>query len=503
MNSTVALEGLYRVSQALARSLDPRVTLREVLAILADVGLERGLIGVLESDGAAIAIGALHGEQPHVYADVRYALGEGVLGQVYESGQTLFIAHPQRDARFLDRLGIYDLNRPFVAVPIRSSGETVGVLAGQPHNDAGETLVRFLEMIANLIGQHVRLATEVGEEKQHLAEERDALRRRLRNQYGFDNLVGRSHMMRRVFEQLRLVAKWNTTVLIRGETGTGKELVANAIHFHSPRAQGPLVRLNCAALPEALLETELFGHERGAFTGAVSQRKGRFELAHGGTLFLDEIGEISATFQVKLLRILQEGEFERVGGTRTLKVDVRVIAATHRDLEALVAEGRFREDLYYRLNVMTIRIPPLRERLEDIPDLAQYLVARIAKQQGRALSLRDDAVRKLMQHHWPGNVRELENCLERAAVLSENGVIDATLVQFDEWRTGAGKRNSAATSQAAPLPSLEDAGDERTRIIAALERSGWVQAKAARLLGMTPRQIAYRIQKLNIEIKAL
>jgi Nif-specific regulatory protein len=303
--------------------------------------------------------------------------------------------------------------------------------------------------------------------------------------------------MKLVFTQARQVAKWNTTVLIRGETGTGKELIAGAIHYNSPRAAGAFVKLNCAALPENLLESELFGHERGAFTGAVASRKGRFEQADGGTLFLDEIGEVSGSFQAKLLRILQEGELERVGGSRTLKVDVRVMAATHCDLESAVEAGRFREDLYYRLNVMPIYVPPLRERDEDIPEIVHFLAGRIGKRQGRELSVTDSAIRLLLLHNWPGNVRELENCLERAAVMSDSGVIDRDLILL----SGIEERVTSARSVSDDVDLSSPELDERERVIAALEQAGWVQAKAARLLNMTPRQIAYRIQTLNIKVR--
>ena len=332
--------------------------------------------------------------------------------------------------------------------------------------------------------------------------------------------------MRRVFDQVRMVSKWNTTVLLRGETGTGKELIANAIHYHSPRSNGAYVRLNCASLPENLLESELFGHEKGAFTGAVSSRRGRFESADGGTIFLDEIGEISPAFQAKLLRVLQEGELERVGGTRTMKVDVRVIAATHRDLEAAVDAGEFREDLYYRLNVMPIVLPALRDRMEDIADLAHFLAGRIGELQGRRLSLTEGAIRRLSQYSWPGNVRELENCLERASVMSESGTIEADLILIDRYReTGASSTHSphsphspstlpassfdtglnrSASPLSYPTGAVTDNDlDERSRVISALEQAGWVQARAARILGMTPRQIAYRILTLNIEVKKI
>jgi Nif-specific regulatory protein len=357
-------------------------------------------------------------------------------------------------------------------------------------------------MVANLIGQAVRLAGMVDDERRELREERDKLRRVVRGKHGFDSIIGHTDAMKLIFDQVRQVAKWNTTVLIRGESGTGKELVADAIHYNSPRARNVFIKLNCAALPDNLLESELFGHEKGAFTGASAQRKGRFEQADGGTLFLDEIGDISPTFQAKLLRVLQEGEFERVGGSRTLKVDVRIIAATNRDLETEVKAGDFREDLYYRLNVMPIHMPSLNERIEDVPDLARFLVAKIAKMQGRELRITDSALRVLMRHSWPGNVRELENCLERAAVMSEQGVIDRDVIHLAGLDVGVADQDPAPSSAPSPMVDLDDPNlDERERVIAALEEAGWVQAKAARLLNMTPRQIAYRIQTLNIRVR--
>jgi len=355
-----------------------------------------------------------------------------------------------------------------------------------------------MEIVARLLAQTVRLVVNI-EDGQEVVDERDELRREVRAKYGFENMVvGHTASMRRVFDQVRRVAKWNSTVLILGESGTGKELIASAIHYNSPRAHQPLVRLNCAALPETLLESELFGHEKGAFTGAVKQRKGRFEQADGGTLFLDEIGEISPMFQAKLLRVLQEGELERVGGTQTVKVNVRIVAATNRDLEHEVEQGKFREDLYYRLNVMAIRVPPLRERSGDIPELAEFLLDKIARQQGRTLKLTDSALRLLMSHRWPGNVRELENCLERSAIMSEDGTISRDVVSL------TGLDHDA--TPLAPVPEVDladDSLDDRERVIAALEQAGWVQAKAARLLGMTPRQIAYRVQTLNIHMRKI
>ncbi len=505
------LAALFEVSSVLSRSLNLRETLREVLGVLHERSrLSHGMVCLVDDERGELLISAIHGSDAAALERVRYQRGEGVLGRILSTNEAWILPRIADEPRFLDRLNVYDATLPFIGVPIRvGNSGAIGVFAAQP--PAGAELLaeraRFLEMVANLIGQAVRLARTVEAEQQALREERDKLRREVKGSHGFDSIIGRANAMRLVFEQVRQVAKWNTTVLIRGESGTGKELIANAIHYNSPRARAAFIKLNCAALPDNLLESELFGHEKGAFTGAVAQRKGRFEQADGGTLFLDEIGEISPAFQAKLLRVLQEGEFERVGGGRTLKVDVRVIAATNRDLEAEVRAGEFREDLYYRLNVMPIRMPALRERIEDVPELARFLVNKVARLQGRELTITDSALRVLLRYDWPGNVRELENCMERAAVMSEQGVIDREVIQL------TGIEVSGSDVDVAPAPSVGAGGapsavdwndpdlDERERVIAALEEAGWVQAKAARLLNMTPRQIAYRIQTLNIRVR--
>ncbi len=506
-NSTMEseLESLYQVSQVLSRSLDFRQTLTELLRTLNDSGnMHHGMICLLDEQSGDLLVSALH-ENPVPFNTIRYKPGEGVLGTILESGEPLVVQRISDEDRFLDRLGVYDRELPSIGVPIPIGDHTAGVLAAQPSGSLNmlERQRRFLQMVGNLIGQSVRLAKKVEDEQLALKSERDSLRRKVRGEHGFSNMVGHTRSIRLVFEQVRQVAKWNTTVLVRGESGTGKELIANAIHYNSPRANGPFIKLNCAALPDTLLESELFGHEKGAFTGAVSQRKGRFEQAHGGTIFLDEIGEISPAFQAKLLRVLQEGEFERVGGVKTQLVDVRVVAATNKDLETAVQEGSFREDLYYRLNVMPLNMPPLRERREDIPDLARFLVTKIGKMQGRELTLKDNAISRLMQYDWPGNVRELENCLERAAVMSEAGQIDKQAINLTGLQSSL-QPGPSATSTTAPQVDIDDPDlDERERVIAALEQAGWVQAKAARLLGMTPRQIGYRIQTLNIKVRQI
>ncbi|MBF0249379.1 MAG: nif-specific transcriptional activator NifA [Alphaproteobacteria bacterium] len=515
-NITEDMETLYKVSQVLSRTPNLRETLQEVLALLHDMdGFANGMIVLVDTDTGDLSLRVAHKAGVASLDSVRYRPGEGVVGEIMETCVPVIVPKIAREPKFLGRTGFYDSQLPFIGVPIFSGDTPMGVLAAQPETgtDNLEARARFLEMVANLIAQTVRMWVQVENETRELKEERDTLRRAVRNEHGLDNIVGRSESMRTVYEQVRLVSAWNTTVLIRGESGTGKELVANAIHYNSPRVTGPFVKLNCAALPDNLLETELFGHEKGAFTGANAQRKGRFEMADGGTLFLDEIGEISPAFQAKLLRILQEGEFERVGGNKTLSVDVRVIAATNRDLETEVENGEFREDLYYRLNVMPISMPPLRERAEDIPEISRFLVEKIAAQQKRKLTITDSALRVLLRHGWPGNVRELENILERAAIMSENGVIDRDVIALSGLRERTVSTSPASASPAAPVPKAltpapkvdfdDPEVDERERVIAALEEAGWVQAKAARLLDMTPRQIKYRIQTLNIKVRQI
>lgn len=493
------LDALFRVGQVLSRSLKLGETLQSVLQVLHDyTDMQHGLVTLRNSKGE-LSLTAVYGGEKKLPHSVRYRSGEGFVGAILEAGQPLIIKKIADDPRFLDRLGLYDPALPFIGIPIYLVEEDtpIGVLTAQPSTGEDGLLkdrARFMEMVAQLVAQSVRLANEIERERRDLTDERDRLRRAVRGNYGFEKFIGHSPPMKRIFELVRQVAKWNTTVLIRGESGTGKELIANAIHYNSPRNNREFIKVNCAALPENLLESELFGHEKGAFSGAISQHKGRFERANGSTLFLDEIGEISPTFQAKLLRVLQEGEFERVGGSRTLKVDIRIITATNVDLEAQVEAGCFREDLYYRLNVMPILLPPLRERTEDIPELSQFLVEKIAKKQGRKLSITDSAIRLLMRHNWLGNVRELENCLERAAILCEDKLIDSSVISL------TGLENQMPLNNP-PVQKLDDPNlSERERVIAALEQAGWVQAKAARLLNMTPRQIAYRIQKLKIKM---
>ncbi|WP_317933263.1 nif-specific transcriptional activator NifA [Halioxenophilus sp. WMMB6] len=505
------MEVVYQISRVLCRHEEIEKTHAEILSLLdQEMGLAVGLVGLCDDQQSELRINAINVTDPQLRkqaSSVRYKAGEGILGKVLSSGESIVLGRVESAPTFLHKLDIYDYTLPFIGVPIKEgNGKVIGVLAVQPDFPAQEflsDLTRFLSSVANLLAHNIHAGGTQDAGSNTSVERRDDAVRQKRVKYSFDNMVvGSSEPMRKIFEQIKRVGKWDSTVLIRGESGTGKELIASSIHYNSPRSNKPFVKLNCAALPENLLESELFGHEKGAFTGAIKQRQGRFEQADGGTLFLDEIGEISPMFQAKLLRVLQENELERVGGNQTIKVNVRIVAATNRNLESDIEEGKFREDLYYRLNVMPINLPPLRERLEDIPELSEFLVGKIAKQQGRELRITEGGVRKLMSYHWPGNVRELENCLERAAVMCEDSCIDLDVISLNT----TSETNVFETNNRAAVPAVDlkdDSLDERERVTAALEQAGWVQARAARLLGMTPRQIAYRIQTLKINVRKI
>jgi Nif-specific regulatory protein len=439
-------------------------------------------------------------------------------------------------------------------VPLKTDRAVVGVLAAQREVQGGARLSddqRLLTMVATLLAQALALHSAVRDEHQRLQQEttrlQKALQREPRGRHSIENVIGESRAMQQVFTEVHQAAPSRATVLLRGESGTGKEAIARAIHYQSRRKDAAFVKVNCAALTESLLESELFGHEKGAFTGAIGERKGRFELAHGGTLFLDEIGDISPAFQAKLLRVLQEREFERVGGTKAVKVDVRLICATNRDLEKMVQRGEYRADLYYRINVVSIFLPPLRERRADIPPLVAHFVDRFNKENRRQLKVTPDAMKVLTSCYWPGNVRELENCVERTATMVQGDTIrdlafpckqnrcltqtlhfldkaDAVAAVASLQGPGPGPATPSATPPELPdeqeadgvtrigptaqLPSgpspsagTEPPEGERERLIWAMEQCGWVQAKAARLLRVTPRQLGYALIKNRIEVR--
>ncbi len=499
------LTALYEISRALASSLDLRRTGLRVLEQL-DVllGMSRATLTLLDPSTRELVIQLAHGLTQAEVARGRFKIGEGVTGKVFETGEPILIPDVGRDPRFLNRTrsrgDLTDQPLSFICVPVKVQGETIGALSvDRPQTpDADRSLERaakLLAVVASLIGQTVRLSQRVEGERQALIEQNLLLRHELKGRYRLENVVGQSDRMIEVYEAVRRVSPSRATVLLRGENGTGKELVARAIHYNSPRAAGPFIRLSCAALPEGLLESELFGHERGAFTGAVAMKRGRFEQAHEGTLFLDEIGDLSPAVQVKLLRVLQERSFERIGGLKTIHVDVRLITATNCDLEAAVKQGRFREDLYYRLNVVPLFLPPLRERTEDIPLLVDHFLKKFNAENGKEVRISADTLPVLQAHPWPGNVRELENLIERLVVMSR------------AQRIGAEDVGRLLAPRELPVGELAHSGTlggaveelERRKIIDALKQTHGVRSKAARRLGITSRQINYRIQKYGIE----
>ncbi len=347
--------------------------------------------------------------------------------------------------------------------------------------------------------EEMELKIDKAIELRHLKHQVDYLRHAQQENYDFNRIVGASGALQQVLGIVSKVARSNSTVMIKGETGTGKELIAGAIHHNSLRASKAFVKVNCAALQENLLESELFGHEKGAFTSADKQRIGRFEQADGGTLFLDEVGDMSPSTQAKILRVLQEHEFERLGGTRTLRVDVRIITASNRNLSTMVKEGRFREDLFYRLNVVSVEMPPLRDRKDDIPALADFFVKRFSNElKKRVDSIQPDALKVMMRHHWPGNIRELENVIERAVLLTDGNAVTLSDLQIGEQTSSqAGERTSVVRIPPTGIP-LEEI--ERQAVVEALKMSNWIQKDAADLLGISPRVMNYKIKILNIEI---
>ena len=496
------LSTLLDISQALA-GLDLKASLHRVLEILAaQYGAVRGLVSLVDADGD-LRVEAADGVGESSRA-VRYRPGEGITGRVVQSGKPIVVPRVSREPAFLHRAArrpeLAHQELSFICVPITLNRRAVGALGIDLKFDPERTFnrsVKFLGVVASMVAQAVKIHRLIEEDKRRLVDENTHLRRELRERYDqVSNLVGGSGPMREIYEQVAQVAGTNTTVLIRGESGTGKELIAHAIHYGSLRAKKPFVKVSCAALPESLIESELFGYEKGAFTGAESRKKGRFELAEGGTLFLDEIGDVNLATQVKLLRVLQEREFERVGGIDTVKANVRLLAATNKDLEKAMAAGAFREDLYYRLNVFTLFVPPLRERKPDVLTLADHFLEKFAREHGRPIKrISTPAIDMLASYHWPGNVRELENTIERAVLMCDGEVIHGHHLPPS--------LQTAEASGTITRVSLKDAvaAYEKDLIQDALKTTRGNRAKAARLLDTTERIVNYKVGIYGIDAK--
>ena len=496
------LAALLDINHTLTGAGNLRSGLRRVLEILArQCGMPRGSVTLLSADGTQLSTDAAYGfsaDGPRA----RYRIGEGITGQVVESCKPVIIPQVSLEPTFLNRAGRRDLDKrefSYICVPVvlnrKAAGAVAVDLVFKPERDYDYAL-RVLRLVASMIAQAVKVERMADAERQKLIEENTHLREELRERYDFSHIIGNSSPMRRVYEQIAQVARTNTTVSIRGESGTGKELIAHAIHYNSPRSTKPFVKVSCAALPDSLIESELFGYEKGAFTGAVTRKKGRFELAEGGTLFLDEIGDVHLSTQVKLLRALQEREIDRLGGTEPVKVDVRLIAATNKDLEKAIAAGTFREDLHYRLNVFTIFVPPLRERKSDILLLADHFLEKYSIEHHKDIKrISTPAIDMLMAYHWPGNVRELQNIMERSVLVCDSGVIHGhhlppTLQTAEASGTGM-------------HVTLEDAvgAYEKDLIQDALKMSRGNRSKAAKLLGSTERIISYKVRKYHIDCR--
>jgi Nif-specific regulatory protein len=489
------LSAFLEVSRVLNSSFELEKNLSRTMRVLGDfLEMERGSVFLHDQATKQLRIVAAHGLTKEQIKRGSYRIGEGIVGRVMETGSPMVIPNVGDEPLFLNKTGarIGKEGISFLCVPIHFKKNPIGVLSvDRIFKDQSTTIdedIRVLEILASIIAQYVVL----WEHYQESETERENLRRELKGKYSLPNIIGMSEKMQDVFEAVHRVSEAKATIILYGESGTGKELIAKAIHYMSPRAKKPFVKFNCASIPEGLLESELFGHEKGAFTGAITARKGRFEIAHEGTILLDEVGDLPINLQPKILRVLQEKEFERVGGEKTIKVDVRLIAATSRNLEELVARGGFREDLFYRLNVVPIFMPPLRERKEDIPLLVDFFLTRFNEENKKNVVISPESLRVLLDYHWPGNVRELENTIERLVVMSARNIVLPADLPVSLTLPSPGGVFHKESLQA----GIKDI--EKSSILNALEKSGWVQARAARILGLTPRQIGYKMKKYGI-----
>ena len=493
------LSALLEVSKVLNSSFDLEKNFSRTMRVLGDfLEMERGSVFLFDQNSKELKIVAAQGLTKEQIEKGKYKIGEGIVGRVLEKGTPMVIPNVGAEPLFMNKTGsrIQKSGISFLCVPIAFKGEAIGVLSvDRIFKDKDITIdedIRVLEIIASIIAQYVKLWQHYKESEQ----EREHLRLQLKGKYSLPNIIGASDRMQEVFESVHRVSDSKATVILYGESGTGKELIAKAIHYMSPRSKGSFIKFNCASIPEGLLESELFGHEKGAFTGAITARKGRFELASGGTILLDEVGDLPINLQPKILRVLQEREFERVGGEKTIKVDIRLLAATSRNLEDLVSKGRFREDLFYRLNVVPIFMPPLRERKEDIPLLVEFFLKKYNEENNKEVSFSPEVLRILVDFNWPGNVRELENTIERLVVMSGTNNIRPTDLPIS-LKLPLHEELLQRESLKAGIQDIE-----KSSILDALEKTGWIQAKAARMIGLTPRQIGYKMKKYGLNTPA-
>ncbi len=490
------LKVLYEISLLVSKAYDLETSIEKSLRILKN-GLELNncVIYLLEEERLNTFASVDFTKQQKILSSFR--MGEGATGLAAQSKEPVVVENVHNDILFLNKSGNRNNQTiSYVAVPMLIDKDVIGVLSAnltkRTEIDFDET-IRILTIISSIFGQAIHSYQLNKQEKERLKDLKQYYKMEWDSKvHNFGDIIGKCEKMENVYKVIGQIADSNVTILIRGETGTGKELVASAIHQRSRRKEEPFIKLNCAAITDSLIESELFGHEKGAFTDAKEMRKGRFELADGGTLFLDEIGDISASAQVKLLRVLQEREFERVGGGKTIKVNVRLIAATNRDLEQMVQDGEFREDLYYRLNVIPIDLPPLRERGDDIKLLVNFFMEKSMKNHKKSVTLTDEAMEQLCSYPWPGNIRELENTIERVVLIGSEKGVDAKQMHL---LLPALNDSNLKDSGKASLPGKTLQQIEKEAIEKTLQECDDNIPKAAKQLDLTQRQLRYKIQK--------
>jgi len=494
------LKVLYEISKIMGQALNLDQAMEFVLAILSDsLAMQRGTVTLKDPETGHLRICASHGLSPEEKQRGVYRLDEGVTGLIFRTAQPFVVPDVSKEPLFLNKTKSRKIDKgqiSFIGVPIILHGAPFGVLSVDRlygEDISFEEDIRFLSIVATLIVQFVSLNLQVRAREEHLRNENLSLRVELSEKSRHLIIVGKSPAILEAQQLVKKVAPVKASVLLVGESGTGKTLMAQAIHALSPRVQYPFLKINCASLPENVLEIELFGLEKGAAPGTARAKPGRLEEADGGSIFLDEVEELSLPLQAKLLRFLQEREFERLGSTRIRKVDVRIIAASARDLTERVNAGSFREDLYYLLNVFPIRVPPLRDRRADILPLLDHILDMVSEEYARRFYFTEKALVVLLKYGWPGNVREMENLVERLCIMVEGSEID--LNDLPAYLSPVGIK--AEPEDQAFLSRLKEM--EKREIVAALERNHWIQSQAAMDLGLTLRQIGYRVKQFGLE----